>query len=558
MKVTIRLCSALLGTLIAAYAQGADAQRPNIILVVLDDLDSTASEPYLKDYMPFVTTKTQEDGIKFTAAHSAAICCEARAAILTGLYAHNNGVFTNGGLWGGYAAFQAPRNGAGERLLDASGKPIQNEERTIARYLHDGGYTTGFYGKYLNGFELHDGKAPAPPPYWDRGSLYVDPGLRSYTGYHYDMLSWNGAATKLETFGFRPADYATDVLTDKALEFWQERANATPHQPKFLYLGYTAPHLPLPPAPRHLPEVLLHMPKLPLLAHTFQDGDDGFSDKPTWLKESLEERLDPSLNAWAKHDWANRLGSLKAVDEGLAKLWAHLEQTGEADDTLIFVTSDNGYNNGAHGLVHKMAPYESTLRVPLYVFGGKNSGLARGAIRQAWVSHVDYLPSFLELAALPIPPEVDGKSLKGLLEGRTEQHREEVFFSYQGGQFANGKEIPVDRLSWKIFRGIRGFLTDIPTHLGIKKILHTPEGDRAYKLIAWPKTDAALWSKAAWEDAEWELYDLDRDPFELHNLLAVPHEEFAGVLDALTEALERAYTCEGEVCHTPSVQEDHD
>src|SRR5690349_9935929 len=95
-------------TPLGATPPGEDS-RPNIVYILLDDLDFVTTRSHLAEVMPF-TMERVRDGVEFTAARSAAICCEARAAILTGLYQQNNGVFTNGGDFGGYAAFRAPLN----------------------------------------------------------------------------------------------------------------------------------------------------------------------------------------------------------------------------------------------------------------------------------------------------------------------------------------------------------------------------------------------------------------------------------------------------------------
>ncbi len=543
---TQKISLACLSLTALLYHPGAHAveKRPNLIFVVLDDLDWLQTGPYLKELMPFLSQKTESEGVRIDAAHSAAICCEARAAILTGLYAHNNGVFTNGGIWGGYEAFREPKDSEGLVRRDQEGRAIDNEERTFAKALQDSGYLTGIFGKYLNGFERKNGKLPELPQGWSQGSVYIDPNLRSYLGYGYELLNWSATQMQAESFGYRPQDYATDVLTEKALAFLQEPTEA----PKFLYLSYTAPHLPLPPAPRHVLSSLQWANTAPRSPNTFQDGDDAWLDKPQWLQDSKDARTRPELKAWMRHDWNNRLGSLLAVDEGLARLWSELERLGQADRSLVIVTSDNGYNNGAHGLIHKMAPYEETLRVPLYVFGGKDIELKRGLQTQAWTSHVDYFPSFLEAAGVPLPEGLDGQSLWPLWKGRTEPLRSELLFSYQGGEAANGREIPLDAIDARLFGGLKAFMSDVPTHLGLKKIFALGPELRSFKLIGWPQKDQALFKQNAWQGMEWELYDLDRDPFELNNLSYHKPEACRALQEIMQESLEKLFVCEGQAC----------
>jgi arylsulfatase A-like enzyme len=201
-----------------------------------------------------------------------------------------------------------------------------------------------------------------------------------------------------------------------------------------------------------------------------------------------------------------------------------------------------------------MAPYDETLRVPLYIFAGQQVPMQRGQIRNDWVSHVDYLPTFVALGGGTTPSDIDGKSITHLLRGNEERHRSEIFFSYQGGQLSLDGEIPLSNFDSKLFGGLRAFFYDVPTHLGLKRLFRSDSGEHNFKLILWPQRDAALFQKSTWNEGVWELYDLARDPFEMHNLLATRASECAPLLAYLQQRLEHSFQCRGEQCWGDEVE----
>ena len=191
----------------APSSRSFDFHHPNIVFILTDDqrLDTLS-------FMPNVKELLAAHGVTFTNAFvTTSLCCPSRASILTGQYSRHTGVLSN-----------VPPDGGAPSLRDAS---------TVATWLHDGGYRTALVGKYLNAYNLLDGRIP---PGWDYWAAIDNDAERSH---YYDFtLNENG---RLVHYGTGPADYTTTVLGKLAAAFVE---NARP--PFFLYLATVAPHDP--------------------------------------------------------------------------------------------------------------------------------------------------------------------------------------------------------------------------------------------------------------------------------------------------------------------------
>ncbi|HSJ92544.1 MAG TPA: sulfatase-like hydrolase/transferase, partial [Gaiellaceae bacterium] len=166
--------------LAAAPPAGAQAAKPDIVLVLTDDQrwDSL-------DAMPTVTSELVEKGVTFTNAFvSNPLCCPSRASILTGLHSHSTLVYTNAKPYGGYSWF--------------------DDSSTVATWLRRAGYRTGYVGKYLNGYTV-----PDVPRGWDRWVGY-------WNGFYGYTVSVDGV---YRSYGFAPDDYSTDVFAGEAVDF---------------------------------------------------------------------------------------------------------------------------------------------------------------------------------------------------------------------------------------------------------------------------------------------------------------------------------------------------
>lgn len=359
----------------------ANTERPNVVLIVTDDLDKGTMER-----LPGVK-KVVGGGADFEKAYvSDPFCCPSRASILTGKYVKHHGVKSNDGPSGGAAAFR--RKG--------------HEPHTIATALDDAGYRTALAGKYFNG---NDTRIPEG---WDDWQGWV--GDR-HSG---ENLVNSERGTKV----CDPADcHDTDYLANRAAGFVESSAGT----PFFLYLAFNAPH----------------DPELKYIAPRYRDSLGNFgaaptpsyrerdlSDKPRWVRENRKVKtkdMQSSLDRVAR----NRARAMLSVRDAYEKLVESLEENGELDETYIIFTSDHGVYVGDHGLgVGKRSPYLHDTEVPLYIRGpgieaGKNSAL---------VSNIDLYPTIMEMTGTRYDPSgIDGRSILPLAEGRDAPRRNRVF-----------------------------------------------------------------------------------------------------------------------------------
>ena len=354
----------------------ASTTRPNIILVLVDDLDYASA---LR--MPTISSSLLEEGTSFENAFvSYPLCCPSRTTILTGLYAHNHEVKGN-----------IPPDGGFEKFRDEG-----HEEDTIATLLQQSGYRTALFGKYLNGYGEED--PTYIPPGWDEWHVKLD----KQRAYNY-RTNENG---EVVSHGRESEDFYTDVLSNQATEYVR---NAAPDsEPFFLHLTPTAPHLPATPAERHEDAFAgEEAPRSP----SFDEED--VSDKPSSI--SNIDRVSDEEASEIDERYQKRLESMLAVDEMVAALVEELEAAGELDDTYIFFTSDNGFLQGEHRVAQgKSRAYEESARVPLFVRGPEVSA---GSEAKELVLNTDLAPTFAELAGVEEVSTLDGRSLAPLLRG---------------------------------------------------------------------------------------------------------------------------------------------
>ena len=364
------------GPAVAAPAQAAP--KPNIVLVVVDDLDVST-----QDALPRMPELLANRGLSFTRAYAAQpLCGPSRASILTGQYTHNHGVIGNEPPTQGFVAFR------------------RHESQTIATWLKAAGYRTSLVGKYENGF-----------PH-GAGDDYIPPGWDDWFGHltaTEDGRYWNYWANDNRTvvrYGTRPEDYSVDVEARRAAAFI--RASAGRPEPLFLYLGPQAPHTPANYAARFGADFRESIcPRPP----SFNQLDVG--DKPSWVRQTTFMTQAEIEGADQFQRW--RLRSMRAVEDEIDAVVQALAETGRMDNTYLFYISDNGVLLGQHRVVgRKGNPYEESIRVPFYVRG---PGVPVGRVEQP-VLNVDLAPTLLELAGAPIPSSVDGRSLVPFLRGR--------------------------------------------------------------------------------------------------------------------------------------------
>jgi arylsulfatase A-like enzyme len=367
-------------------------------------------------------------------------------------------------------------------------------DNNLAVWLQEAGYATSYVGKFLNEYAQPDEYGTLPrdvPDGWDDWRVLA-PSNAQYFGY---TLNQNGRLTE---FGEREQDYSTDVFTTKAKRFIRRSSQAS--QPFFLTLGYAAPHgggggepgrscnRGAVPAPRDLGT--LKKKKKGALPTSFNEAD--VSDKPRAVRRLPKLSAPEIADVTRKYRCA--LGSLLSVDDGVDRVLSRLKAKGELARTYVIFTSDNGFLNGEHRLPEgKVKPYEESIRVPLLIRG---PGIPRGKTAKDLAINADLAPTITKLTGATPGLSMDGQSLfPAAVHPRTERGRELLL---EAGDF----------------RGIR---------------------TQRYVYVE-HKAGAR------------ELYDLDRDPYELRNVASGP--AYANVKAKLSERLRRLNRCRGGDCHT--------
>jgi N-acetylglucosamine-6-sulfatase len=373
-----------IGVIAAVPPASAQAVKPNVIVIMVDDMNVSALAQ-----LPNVRALIGTPGTTFdNSVVSYSLCCPSRSTFLTGQYAHNHGVLGNSPPDGGFA-----------KLRGAETLPV---------WLGRSGYQTAHVGKFLNGYGTAN--PTEIPPGWGEWYGSVDPTTYSMWGY---TLNENGT---LHTYGSPavedPALYQTDVYANKAINYINRKAPGA--QPFFLSFAPLAPHgeRVVPgvdlsqrnprPAPRHRGDLeQITVPKPP----SYDEAD--VSDKPPAVRN--RPRITPAAEDQIEVRLKGRLESLLAVDEAVARIVAAVQAAGELANTVIVFTSDNGWMQGEHRIVSgKVVPYEESIRVPLLMRG---PGIPAGKRVTTIAANTDLAPTILDAADATAGLTVDGRSL---------------------------------------------------------------------------------------------------------------------------------------------------
>jgi arylsulfatase A-like enzyme len=356
---------------------GVAAERPNLLLILVDDLDQNLGST---DYMPNLHRLLVQQGLTFPDFFvTNALCCPSRSTILRSQYTHSHEIVASEAPAGGFEKFHQ----------------MGHESSTLATWLDAAGYRTMLLGKYLNGYPVRGDRTHRPPGWHEWHSPAEG---NPYRGYDY-VLNENG---RLVSYGSSSSDYLTDVLARKAEGLLSRDVS----KPFFLFLAPYAPHYPAPPAPRH--RNLFRDARVPRTP-SFNEAD--VSDKPAprnALSGGEIEEIDEL--------YRSRLRSLQAVDEMIARLYRVLESSGRLGNTYVFFTSDNGFHMGQHRLrPQKATPYEEDVRVPFIVRGPE---VPAGEVVHGYLAgNVDLAPTLAELASVDVPHFAEGRSLVPFLRG---------------------------------------------------------------------------------------------------------------------------------------------
>lgn len=380
-----------LATVAPAVAKAkAPAKQPNIIVILADDLGYADVGAYKKGrYRTPNIDRLAQQGVRFTAAYAAApVCAPSRVGLLTGRYPQRTGFEFN--------------QGPGQRELK-EGYGLDPKELTIGKLLQTAGYKTGVVGKWHMGID--DKFYPTNRGFNEFVGLltaetsYMDPKLPGVHVLPRDMEAAAGANPEGQfrrwplarifegpgrTLVNNETEYLTDYLTDRNVEFI--RRNAKSDQPYFLYAAHVAPHSP-------------HM-----VTKKYYDRFPEIKDE--------QQRINAAM--------------ISALDDGVGAIMAAVQASGEADNTIIVFTSDNGCEDYYAGLCScepmrggKMTHYEGGARIPLVMsWPGK---LKAGSTYSGTTSLMDLLPTAMAAAGgeLPTDREYDGVDLMPFLSGKS-------------------------------------------------------------------------------------------------------------------------------------------
>ena len=491
----------LLAWLSVCPALAAAQPRPNIILVMVDDMGWSDLGCYGGEIHTPHIDSLAENGLRFSAFYNTGRCCPTRASLLTGLYPHQAGV--------GRMTFDNNQPGYRGRLLDNA--------VTIAEVLRAAGYRTGMVGKwhlslttqgdehmaFLNNQKILD-------RFSDLDSYPVSRGFETHYGIiwgvinYFDPFSLVRDRTPIRQV---PDDYyITDAFTDEAIK--QIEDFAAGDGPFFLYLAHTAPHWPL----HALPE------DIEKYQSTYQDGWRKIRQaryrrqvEMRLLQQDtapLSTRFDPDADwqrnptaAWDTRAMAVHAAMVDRVDQGMGRIVKKLVEADELDNTVILVLSDNGASRetprrpgfdrvsqtrdgqeviyfGDRDASKSMMPgpettyagfgprwanvantpfrlfkatqHEGGIRTPLVVHW-PNGIAAKGEI-SGQVGHViDIMATCCDLAETPYPTEfggneitpLEGKSLVPIFQGRQREGHDRVCFEHYGSR-------AIRRRDWKL------------------------------------------------------------------------------------------------------------
>lgn len=453
---------------LARSAAGAP-RRPNFLFIYTDDQrwDAVAAlgrKPWMRT--PNMDRLMREGATFDNAFVTTSLCAPSRSSLLTGCYPHRTGVADN------------------ERE-----SMLRDDVPVVFQYLQEAGYGTAYVGK------VH------VPRFLDRdrGCDYV----ASFPGqgvYFNNRFIVNGKPVESQ-------GYITDRITDYALEYLKGRDRGKPFA---MFVGHKAVHSPFEPDPKYR-ELFqnVHAPLPPT-------WDDRYIGRPSYLKARRKSwhGLEGLLEKYHFSELQRAIAAcLVSVDDGVGRLLAHLEKTGELDDTVVVYSSDNGFFAGEHGLNDKRAMYEDSIRVPFLV---RYPRLIRpGSRYRQMILNVDLAPTMLDFAGVPSPAHMQGRSWKPMLEGRDRSGRDYWMYEYHWD-----RPYPFD-----------------PTQFGIRT--------RTHKYIRYPEvgnTDPTYPMQKDELPYE-ELYDLERDPLEMRNLAADPGS--AKLLARMRELLKKEMEATG-------------
>ncbi len=479
----------------SGFASAAD-QRPNIVFIFADDHCQQA----LSAYDPSrITTpnldRIAKEGMRFDRCYvTNSICGPSRAVIQTGKYSHLNGFKTNGDRFNG-------------------------DQQTFPKLLQAAGYQTAVVGKW------HLVSTPQGYDYYDilkgQGPYYNPPMITAGDD--------GQPVTKPHT------GYTTDIITDKMLDWLKNRRDAD--KPFMVMFQHKAPHRNWMPGPKYLnwlddvtvpePETLwddysgrtqsasrqlmtirsdLTEQDLKLKGHGTMNAeqikvwDAAYGPKNEAYLKARDGMTEEEIIKWKYQRYVkDYLRCVKSVDDGVGRVLDYLDESGLADNTVVIYSSDQGWYLGEHGWFDKRWMYEESLKTPLLArWPGK---IKPGSTNDNLVSNLDFAETFLDIAGVAVPEDMQGRSLVPILQGNTPSDwRKTFYYHYYENPGAH----------------------NVARHYGVT--------DGRHKLIHFYALEGE-------KIDDWELFDLQGDPNELRSVYDNP--QYAQERDRLMVELAR-------------------
>ncbi|WP_233165679.1 sulfatase family protein [Pedobacter sp. ASV12] len=450
--------------------------RPNIVIIISDDHALSTIGAYGAKYgaSPHIDQLAKQ-GVTFTNAFvNNSLCAPSRATLLTGKYSHVNGLRDN------------------RDQFDAA-------QDVFPRRLQQAGFQTAWIGKW------HLKNYPQGFDYW---SILPDQGQY----YNPDLIGMQGDTVRKE-------GYCTDIITNLTVD-WLDKRDKT--KPFCVIIGQKAPHRPWMPDARDLRR--FEQVKFALPPNFYDDYQDRIAAqtqdmsiaKTMQLGYDLKMKNDPAdpksamnatkrMNAVQQRAWnayydsvqndmvkqqlsgkaliewkyqrymKDYLATTVSLDRNIGEIMDYLDKNKLSENTIVVYTSDQGFYMGEHGWFDKRFMYEESMHAP-FIMRYPKVVKPHSKVSQL-VSNVDFAPTFLDLAGVSVPKEIQGKSFVQVLKNGKEKIRESVYYHYY--------EFPAEH--------------SVRKHFGIRT-------DR-YKLI-----------RFYGQQDFWEFYDLKTDPHEMKNL----------------------------------------
>jgi arylsulfatase A-like enzyme len=454
-------------------SSAAAADRPNIVFIFSDDHANEAVSAYggrLKDVAPTRNIdRLAAQGIRFDNCFvTNALCGPSRATIQTGKHSHINGFLENHHVFNG-------------------------DQQTFPKLLQKAGYQTAVVGKW------HLGSNPEGFDYWD-----VLPGQGTY--YKAEFITPKG-----KTPG-KVGDYVTDVVTEKSIDWLKTKRDKS--KPFMLMIQHKAPHRFWLPPIKYIKEYSAKVyPEPSTLLDDYQGRRSAAHMQDMTIRLSMDMAVDNKMvpyrmdhmtkeqqKIWVEHfsalrekvlakkpvsdelvKWkyqrymADYLACVRALDDNIGVTLDYLKAAGLDKNTVVIYASDQGFFLGEHGWFDKRFMYEESIRTPLIV---RWPGVTKpGQVSKALVSNLDFAETFLDIAGVKVPADMQGKSLKPILEGNT----------------------PAD---WRTSHYYHYYC--FPEYHAVRR--HDGVRTQQFKLIHY------------YDLQEWELFDLKKDPRELRSL----------------------------------------